>query len=198
MSARWTISAVLRPTVSISPGPWPITYYGLRRHRTGARQRGQPMSAASAGVAVGEAARQARGVELLRGLVAIPSLSGDERAAVEYLCAAMADLGFATEIDGAGSAVGTTGERPREIVLLVRRIDAGAGEIPVWMAEGALLGRGSVDAEGAVATFVCAVARAIQAGLQGVRLTVIGAVDEEGASAGAFHVVDRYRPEFAL
>lgn len=155
------------------------------------------MSAASAGMGADEAARQAREVELLRGLVAIPSLSGDERAAVEYLCAAMAELGFVTEIDGAGSAVGTIGGGAREIVLL-GHIDTVPGEIPVRIEDGVLHGRGSVDAKGPLATFVCAAARAVQAGLRGVRLTVIGAVDEEGASAGAFHVVDRYRPEFAL
>jgi LysW-gamma-L-lysine carboxypeptidase len=155
------------------------------------------MSAASAGATVDEAARQAREVELLRGLVAIPSLSGDERAAVEYLCGAMAELGFATEIDGAGSAVGSIGDGPREIVLL-GHIDTVPGEIPVRIEDGVLHGRGAVDAKGPLATFVCAVARAVATGLRGVKLTVIGAVDEEGASTGAFHVVDRYRPEFAL
>lgn len=144
-----------------------------------------------------EAARQAREVELLRGLVAIPSLSGGERAAVEYLCAAMAELGFVTEIDGAGSAVGTIGGGAHQIVLL-GHIDTVPGEIPVRIEDGVLHGRGSVDAKGPLATFVCAAARAVQGGLRGVRLTVIGAVDEEGGSAGAFHVVDRYRPEFAL
>jgi [amino group carrier protein]-lysine/ornithine hydrolase len=155
------------------------------------------MSAASAGLTTDEAARQAREVELLRGLVAIPSLSGDERAAVEYLCGAMAELGFATAIDGAGSAVGTIGEGPREIVLL-GHIDTVPGHIPVRIEDGVLHGRGAVDAKGSLATFVCAVARAAEAGVRGLKLTVIGAVDEEGASAGAFHVVDRYRPEFAL
>jgi LysW-gamma-L-lysine carboxypeptidase len=162
------------------------------------------MSAASAaGVGVDEAARREREVELLRGLVAIPSLSGNERAAVEYLCAAMERLGFTTTIDGAGSAIGTIGDGPREIVLL-GHIDTVPGHIPVRIEDGVLHGRGSVDAKGPLATFVCAVARAARgthgggAGLNGVRLTVIGAVDEEGASAGAFHVVDRYRPDYAL
>jgi LysW-gamma-L-lysine carboxypeptidase len=155
------------------------------------------MSAASAETTVDEATRQAREIELLRGLVAIPSLSGDERAAVVYLCAAMAELGFATEIDGAGSAVGTVGDGPREIVLL-GHIDTVPGHIPVRIEDGVLHGRGSVDAKGPLATFVCAIARAAASGTKGLKLTVIGAVDEEGASAGAFHVVDRYRPDFAL
>ena len=113
------------------------------------------MSAASAEITVDEAARQAREIELLRGLVAIPSLSGDERAAVVYLCAAMAELGFATEIDGAGNAVGTIGDGPREIVLL-GHIDTVPGTIPVRIEDGVLHGRGAVDAKGPLATFVCA------------------------------------------
>src|SRR4051812_15152449 len=118
MSARSMISAASPPMALTSRGRSPTTCCRSRLRRTGARRRGRPMSAASAEVTVDEAARQAREVELLRGLVAIPSLSGDERAAVEYLCAAMAELGFATAIDGAGSAVGTIGDGPREIVLL--------------------------------------------------------------------------------
>ncbi|MGN6673275.1 MAG: hypothetical protein ACTHMA_08240, partial [Thermomicrobiales bacterium] len=52
-------------------------------------------------------ARQAREVEVLRGLVAIPSLSGPERPAVDYLCGVMTELGLAATIDDAGNAVGT-------------------------------------------------------------------------------------------
>lgn len=156
------------------------------------------MSATSAtGTVMDEAARQAREIELLRGLVAIPSLSGDERAAVEYLCAAMAELGFAASADGAGNAVGTIGDGPTEIVLL-GHIDTVPGHIPVRIEDGVLHGRGSVDAKGPLATFVCAAARAAATGIPGLRLTIIGAVGEEADSAGAFHVVDRYRPAFAL
>ena len=143
------------------------------------------------------AALEAREVELLRGLVAIPSLSKQERPAVDYLCGAMARLGFATTIDGAGNAVGTIGAGPREIVLL-GHIDTVPGMIPVRIEDGILHGRGAVDAKGPLATFVCAAARAIGAGLDGVKLTVIGATDEEGDSAGGYYVADKYRPDFAL
>jgi [amino group carrier protein]-lysine/ornithine hydrolase len=136
-------------------------------------------------------------VELLRGLVAIPSPSGQERAAVAWLCAAMEHLGFAAAIDGAGNAVGTIGAGPREIVLL-GHIDTVPGDIPVRIEEGVLFGRGSVDAKGSLATFVAAAHRATAVGLAGVRLTVIGAVGEEADSAGAYHIVDRYRPDFAI
>lgn len=136
-------------------------------------------------------------IELLRGLVAIPSLSGGERAAVEYLCGAMDRLGFATEIDGAGNAVGRIGDGPREVVLL-GHIDTVPGDIPVRIADGVLHGRGAVDAKGPLATFVCAAARAVAGGLRGLRLTVIGAVGEEADSAGAYYVESHHRPDFAL
>ncbi len=133
-------------------------------------------------------------VEVLRGLVAIPSRSGQERAAVEYLCATMAARGFTATIDGAGNAVGQIGEGPTEVVLL-GHIDTVPGEIPVRIEDGVLYGRGSVDAKGPLATFVCAATRAAQAG---IRLTVIGAVGEEADSTGAFHIVNRYHPAFAV
>lgn len=156
------------------------------------------MSATSAtATGADEQARQAREIELLRGLVAIPSLSGEERAAVDYLCAAMAELGFATSVDEAGNAVGTVGNGPREIVLL-GHIDTVPGHIPVRIEDGVLHGRGSVDAKGPLATFVCAVARVAAAELGDWKLTIIGAVGEEADSVGAYHIVDRYRPEFAL
>src|SRR3954447_7613801 len=140
---------------------------------------------------------QSDAVEVLRGLVAIPSPSGQERAAVEYLCAMMNGLGFRAEIDGAGNAVGQIGDGPREIVML-GHIDTVPGTVPVRIEDGVLFGRGAVDAKGPLATFVCAAARAVAAGLTGRRLTVIGAVGEEADSAGAYYVVDRYRPDFAL
>ena len=133
-------------------------------------------------------------IELLRGLVAIPSPSGQERAAVEWLCATMAARGFSAEIDGAGNAVGRIGAGPREVVLL-GHIDTVPGEIPVRIAEGVLYGRGAVDAKGPLATFVCAATRAAAAG---GRLTVIGAVGEEADSAGAYHIVNRPRPDFTV
>ena len=75
----------------------------------------------------------------------------------------MDGLGFRTEIDGAGNAVGMIGDGPREIVLL-GHIDTVPGAIPVRIEDGVLYGRGAVDAKGPLATFVCAAARACQPG----------------------------------
>lgn len=137
----------------------------------------------------------ARDVDILRGLVAIPSLSGQERPAVNYLRDVMRDLGFEAAIDGAGNAVGTLGDGPREAVLL-GHIDTVPGDIPVRIEDGVLHGRGAVDAKGPLATFVCAAARAGK--LDGLRITVIGAVGEEAESNGALYVAPRYTPDFCL
>lgn len=137
-------------------------------------------------------------IETLRGLVAIPSPSGRERPAVEYLCAQLAALGFATTIDEAGNAIGTIGDGPREIVML-GHIDTVPGVIPVRIAGGTLYGRGAVDAKGPLATFVRAAARAAQGGLPGARLTIIGATGEEADSAGAYHLAATHpAPAFTI
>ena len=62
--------------------------------------------------------------------------------------------------------------------------------------EGTLYGRGCVDAKGALACFVDAVAEV--GVLDGWQFVVIGAVEEERNSEGARYVVDRYTPDFAI
>lgn len=135
-----------------------------------------------------------REVALLHGLVAIPSPSGQERPAVNYLRDRMHELGFKTAIDAAGNAVGILGDGDREIVLL-GHIDTVPGEIPVQVEGGRLYGRGAVDAKGPLATFVCAAARARP---ERLRVVVIGAVGEEAESPGAHYVAPRYTPNLAV
>ncbi len=135
-------------------------------------------------------------VEMLAGLVAIPSISGEEAAAVDYLCLAMRDLGYETSIDGAGNAVGMIGTGEREILLL-GHIDTVPGDIPVRLEDGILHGRGTVDAKGPLAAFVAAGARAQLP--EGVRLTVIGAVGEETfGSPGASWLCEHYAAPAAV
>ena len=60
-----------------------------------------------------------------------------------------------------------------------------------------LYGRGSVDAKGPLAAFVIAAARA--GPLADLRITVIGAVEEETySSKGARHVLGVYRPDLCI
>ena len=125
-----------------------------------------------------------RDVALVGGLVAIPSVSRNEADAVEWLVARMAERGFRASVDPAGNAVGEIGSGPIHVVLL-GHIDTVPGDIPVRIEEGELVGRGAVDAKGPLAAFVAAATEPPA----GVRITVVGAVEEESpTSKGA-----RYR-----
>lgn len=135
-------------------------------------------------------------VDLLESLVAIPSVSRGEARAVAWLCQRMRELGFSADLDGAGNAVGTRGDGPLEIMLL-GHIDTVPGDLPVEVRDGALYGRGSVDAKGPLATFVAAAARANLA--RGTRVTVVGAVEEEVMSSrGAHWLVENVRAPAAV
>ncbi len=136
------------------------------------------------------------------------SPSGEEFGAVDYLIGRMNELGFScTYRDEAGNAIGVMGDGPRQIVLL-GHIDTVPGEIDVRIsplpvgegtgvrADGYLYGRGSVDAKGPLAAFTDAVAAI--GPVKGWQFVVIGAVDEERDSIGARHIVDKYRPDFAI
>ncbi|MCB0188469.1 MAG: M20/M25/M40 family metallo-hydrolase, partial [Caldilineaceae bacterium] len=145
-----------------------------------------------------------RAIDLLRGLVAIPSLSRQERAASEWLVAQMKSLGYATAyVDEAGNAVGELGKADAtRTVVLLGHIDTVPGNIPVRIEEGTegpiLYGRGSVDAKGPLATFVAAAAKVGNAWAveHNLRLLVVGAVEEEYAtSKGARHIRDRFDGE---
>jgi LysW-gamma-L-lysine carboxypeptidase len=123
-------------------------------------------------------------LDLVRGLVEIPSVSRDEKRAVEWLVERMGGLGFKAHVDKAGNAVGEIGDGSVHVVLL-GHIDTVPGHIPVRVEGGELIGRGAVDAKGPLAAFVSAASRPVA----GARVTVVGAVEEESpTSAGA-----RYR-----
>ena len=144
---------------------------------------------------------QTRAVALLQGLVAIPSRSRQEDAASAWLVAQMQALGFARAyVDDAGNAVGELGavDAPH-VLMLLGHIDTVPGDIPVRIENtpdgDVLFGRGSVDAKGPLATFVAASARVGHAWAveHGVRVVVVGAVEEEAAtSKGARAIRDRF------
>ena len=144
---------------------------------------------------------QSVATDLLRGLVAVPSLSRQESAATTWLVAQMQAFGYERAfVDAAGNAVGEIGpeDAPSTIVLL-GHIDTVPGNIPVRVEETAagavLYGRGSVDAKGPLATFAVAVARlgADWAQNNKIRIVVVGVVEEEAASSkGARFIRDRF------
>jgi LysW-gamma-L-lysine carboxypeptidase len=143
------------------------------------------------------------GIELLRSLLEIPSLSGQEAAASAFLVDWMAQRGLHSFVDAAGNAVGildggpaADGSPPQDIVLL-GHIDTVGGDVPVGIEDGKLYGRGAVDAKGPLAAFAVAAA---QLGPQpGWRIAVVGAVEEEAAtSKGARYAAAQYRPAFCI
>jgi len=153
--------------------------------------------------------------ETLIGLVSQYSPSGQERRAVEWLVTRMKSLGYDNAyMDETGNAVGVMGQGPKQVVLL-GHIDTVPGEIPVSLTPDpapcfvsaiaplsamrggkSLYGRGAVDAKGALACFVDAVAKA--GVVNGWQFVVIGAVDEERDSQGANFVATQYKPDFAI
>jgi LysW-gamma-L-lysine carboxypeptidase len=100
-------------------------------------------------------------------------------------------MGFTAGVDAIGNAVGNRGAGPRHLVLL-GHIDTVTGDIPVHQQDGCLYGRGSVDAKGPLACFTAAAARVEVP--SGWRLSVIGAVGEEGDSRGARYLCQNMTP----
>ncbi|HEX2863678.1 MAG TPA: [LysW]-lysine hydrolase [Deinococcales bacterium] len=137
-------------------------------------------------------------LELLRGAVERASLSGQEGEVARFLVERMQALGLNARVDEAGNAVGETGTGPVQVVLL-GHIDTVPGSIPVRVQDGELWGRGSVDAKGPFCTFVMAAAGLAAPVLERLRVTVIGAVEEEApTSKGARHVAPLLQPDHCI
>jgi len=140
---------------------------------------------------------RAAAIDLVRGLVEIPSLSRQESVAAAWLAAQMRGSGFdRAHVDDAGNAVGELGDpKGSRTIVLLGHIDTVPGNIKVRIENDLLYGRGSVDAKGPLATFVAGAARfggaAAKAG--GLRVVVVGAVEEEAAtSKGARFIASRF------
>ena len=137
------------------------------------------------------------GLSLLHNLVSIPSVSEAEGKAVAFLAEWMSAHGMNAHVDAAGNAVGIIeavpdpdGAPPREIVLL-GHIDTVPGFPEVAIRDGRLYGRGAVDAKGPLAAFCVAAARV--GPLPGLRVVVVGAVEEEAATSRGARQVARDR-----
>lgn len=140
---------------------------------------------------------RAAAIELVRGLVAIPSTSRNEQAASTWLAEQMRGAGYDRAfVDDAGNAVGELGEpNASRTIVLLGHIDTVPGNIPVRIENGLLYGRGSVDAKGPLATFAAGAARfgSAAAKAANIRVMVVGAVEEEAAtSKGARFIASRF------
>jgi LysW-gamma-L-lysine carboxypeptidase len=141
-------------------------------------------------------------IELLENCVRIPSLSGQEQRVAEFLVSEMLARGFDRAfVDESGSAVGTIGNGPRQLVML-GHIDTVGGDVPVRYENGKLYGRGTVDAKGPLCAFILAAQSLIsnlQSPISEWQLIVIGATEEEAASSkGAHYAATQYRPELCI
>lgn len=136
--------------------------------------------------------------DLLIELVKRYSPSEREAEAVRYLAGWMAEHGFTAHIDAAGNAVGSRGGiHATNTLMLLGHIDTFPGEIPIRVENGALYGRGSVDAKGSLCAFAEATAQAIIP--PNWRVIVAGAVEEESASSkGARLIRETYSPTMCL
>ncbi|HEX2914585.1 MAG TPA: [LysW]-lysine hydrolase [Chloroflexia bacterium] len=148
-----------------------------------------------------------RNAAFFRELLEIYSPSGEERAVAERIVAHMTELGYRKAyIDEAGNAVGELGasaEEAEKTIVLLGHIDTVPGFIPVRIEPDGdtIYGRGSVDAKGPFASFVLGAAGLLEQpeSLEGKRIVVIGAVEEEApTSKGARYAQHHYRPDFCI
>lgn len=135
-------------------------------------------------------------VDLLAAMVRTPSLCGQEDAVAQILLDSMREAGFEAARDEAGNVIGSVGPKDGRSAVILGHMDTVPGIIPVEERGGSLYGRGSVDAKGPLATGIVAAARAAKDAK--LRITVIGAVQEEGPSIGARHLTQRPAPDFLI
>lgn len=155
-----------------------------------------------------QATSDAHAIDILCDLVATPSLSNDESAAVTRFAQHARALGLSAEIDEAGSGLATRSTAdarsgaPSIDIVLLGHIDTVPGDIPVRIepdpsGELMLHGRGSVDAKGPLAAMLVAASRATLP--PNVTLHICAAVGEETPhSRGARHIARSLRPRACI
>jgi acetylornithine deacetylase len=104
---------------------------------------------------------------LLSALIRTPSPSGEERACAELLAEWAREHGLVASVDDAACRIECGDPEARPLLLLASHLDtvpAGDGwtvdPFAATVRGGELIGRGAVDAKGAVAAMACATARA--------------------------------------
>ncbi len=126
-------------------------------------------------------------VNLLKQMVETPSVSGDETNIASIIEETMILLGYSTSIDTVGNVTGTMGKGSPH-VLMCGHMDTVPGDLPISLENGILTGRGTVDAKGPLASFIIAGKQAVELGFGG-RITLVGAVDEEGRNTGVKELI---------
>ncbi len=148
-------------------------------------------------------------IAFTQALVRTPSLSGEEKAAVELVLAEMRDLGFDRMwADANGSAIGILqGARPGKTILLDAHCDTvGIAPGSPWtrkpfaaeIENGFMYGRGTADMKGALAAIIHGAASVNRANLAGQIVVSATVLEEvmEGVSLGA--VMQELEPDFVV
>ncbi|WP_440065684.1 M20/M25/M40 family metallo-hydrolase [Streptosporangium sp. OZ121] len=128
-------------------------------------------------------------LSLLARAVEISSVSADERELAEYLVDWCTERGVHAEIDAAGNLVATRGSGDRRLLML-GHLDTVPHRWPVRWDGLTITGRGCVDAKASLVAYLETLADMDVPSWAQVR--VVGAVEEEVTSAGAFHARDHY------
>ncbi|WP_122817386.1 M20/M25/M40 family metallo-hydrolase [Nocardioides pantholopis] len=135
-------------------------------------------------------------------LVRTPSPSRQEALAACLFVEIAREWGLEAFIDDAGNAQAWTAADPTgsPTVLLLGHIDTVPGGPSASLADGVLHGRGSVDAKGPLVAMLAAAARyAAQRRPDGLRVGVVGAVEEETpCSRGAMWIREHLPPPDAV
>jgi acetylornithine deacetylase len=129
-------------------------------------------------------------LELLARSVEISSVSTDECELAEYLVDWCTGHGVHAGIDAAGNLVATKGSGGDRRLLLLGHLDTVPHRWPARWDGPTLTGRGCVDAKASLVTYLDVLSEVdVPAG---VEVRVVGAVEEEITSDGAFHARDHY------
>lgn len=117
-------------------------------------------------------------VQLLHQAVATPSVSGQEHQLAQVLARAASGWGLSAFLDGAGNLQAWTAENRsnRPTLMLVGHLDTVPGGPATELRDGAVWGRGSVDAKGPLTAMLAAAARCTDLD---INVAVVGAVEEE-------------------
>nr|AGS49855.1 N-acetyl-lysine deacetylase [uncultured bacterium esnapd17] len=124
---------------------------------------------------------------LLRAMLSVPSVSGQEARVASFVADQMGRLGMRAHVDAVGNAIGEIGPADGPLILLLGHLDTVPGLLSVCQIGELLYGRGAVDAKGPLAAMICAAATA---GVD-ARVVVCGAVGEEvPGSRGTRHLLE--------
>jgi putative selenium metabolism hydrolase len=144
-------------------------------------------------------------LEFAQRLVAISSVSGDERNVVDSCAEEMKSLGLAVEVDRAGNVLGIAGTgRPHLLFdahadTVAASTDWTRDPLAADIADGRLYGLGALDIKGSLAAMIYGIADAVRTG--GVPGTVgvsVSTCEEVIEGAALAHVVDRFAPDAAV